>query len=193
MSGALAISALLRVLELLDGLGVRYVVGGSFASSAHGVPRSTNDADVVVDMSVSQAQGLAGQLGAGFYSDVRMMEDALQRGTSFNVIHLSSNFKIDFFPSGADPFRRSELTRRRAELIGQATVYFSSPEDIILAKLRWYRDGGEVSERQWRDILGVIEVQGERLDRAHLRRWAFELQVEDLLDRALGEARVPPG
>jgi hypothetical protein len=193
MSGALAISALLRVLELLERLGVRYVVGGSFASSAHGVPRSTNDADVVVEMSASQARGLANQLGEEFYSDVRMMEDALERGISFNVIHLPSNFKIDFFPSGQDAFRRSELDRRRSEPLGQATVHFSSPEDIILAKLRWYRDGGEVSERQWRDVLGVIEVQGDRLDRSHLRRWAFDLLVLDLLERALAEARIPPG
>ena len=92
------------------------------------------------------------------------------------------------FARGDDPFDREEFSRGRSEIIAtdpERRAVVKSPEDTILRKLRWYRDGGEVSDRQWVDVLGVVRAQGPRLDRAYLQRWAIQLEIADLLDRAL--------
>jgi hypothetical protein len=185
-----ALDALFEVIGALERLGIRYLLGGSFASGIHGVPRATRDADLLVDLEVEQARLLPETLGAAWYADQAMIEDALARGISFNVIHGPTNFKVDCFPVGARTFHRSEMDRRRLESLGEKQVYVSTPEDTLLAKLAWYREGGEVSDRQWQDILGILEVQEGRLDEGHLDRWAAELCVTDLLGRARGEARI---
>jgi hypothetical protein len=185
------IAVTMMVADALDALGVPYAIGGSFASALHGVMRATMDADLVADLRLEHTDLLAQALGSAFYADVEMMRDAVRRHSSFNLIHLETTFKVDVFVAKPRTFDRSQLDRRQLYLLSEDPeryAYVISAEDIILSKLEWYRIGGEVSDRQWRDVLGVLKVQGDRLDRDYLRRMATELKVADLLERAFGEA-----
>ena len=185
------IAVTMMVADVLDALGVSYAIGGSFASALHGVMRATMDADLVADLRLEHTDPLAQALGNAFYADVEMMRDAVRRHSSFNLIHLETTFKVDVFVAKPRTFDRSQLARRQLYLLSEdpeCHAYVTSAEDIILSKLEWYRIGGEVSDRQWRDVLGVLKVQGDRLDRDYLRRMATELKVADLLERAFGEA-----
>lgn len=186
------ITVTLLVTRELERLGVPYLIGGSLASAVHGVYRATADADVVADLRPAQANPLAQALAGAFYVDEESIAEAIRHRRSFNVIHLDTMFKVDIFVSQARPFDRSQFERRVRQVVAtdpERFGYFASAEDTVLAKLEWYRLGGEVSERQWRDILGVLKVQGEQLDLAYVRHWAGELTVMDLLEKALAESR----
>ncbi|HEC35477.1 MAG TPA: hypothetical protein ENI39_02960 [Anaerolineae bacterium] len=185
------IAVTMMVADALDALDVPYAIGGSFASALHGVMRATMDADLVADLRLEHVEPLALALGDAFYADAEMMRDAVRRHSSFNLIHLDTMFKVDVFVTKPRAFDRSQLARRQLHLLSEdpeCRAYVTSAEDIILSKLEWYRIGGEVSDRQWRDVLGVLKVQGDRLDRDYMRRMAVELSVTDLLERALEEA-----
>jgi len=185
------IAVTLIVTDALDALGVTYAIGGSLASAVHGVVRATMDADLVADLRMEHVEPLIEALGDAFYADAEMMRDAIRRCASFNVIHLETMFKVDVFVAKPRAFDRSQLARRQLHLLSEEPrrhAYITSAEDIILSKLEWYRMGGHISDRQWRDILGVLKVQGERLDRGYLRRMAADLGVADLLERAFEEA-----
>jgi hypothetical protein len=178
------------VVEALEALGVPYLIGGSLASSLYGSTRATLDADILADLRPEQAEFLDGKLSQEFYLDLGAVREAIRRRGSFNAIHVETAFKIDVFVPQDRPFDRMELERRQRHEVGTSrprSAYFASPEDIILSKLEWYRSGGEVSDRQWNDILAVLRVQGEQLDRQYLQRWAEELRVPDLLERAVQE------
>jgi hypothetical protein len=182
--------ALLPVVDVLEKLGVPYGVGGSVASSVVGVVRATLDVDLVADLRLEHAEPLAGALSQDYYVDVDMITEAIRRRVSFNVIHLATMFKIDVFVMEDTAFARQNMARRIAlELpdLGR-TLYFTSPEDIVLHKLLWYAIGGGVSDRQWYDLQGVLRLQAERLDLTYMRRWAEQLGIRDLLQQALAEA-----
>lgn len=189
-SEALAVTR--QVTVVLDRLGVPYVIGGSLASVVHGMVRATLDADIVADLQLGQAAALVEALGETFYvPDATVLEQAIARRGNFNLIHLATMFKIDIFLPPGRAFDRQQLARRIGEQVGREPderVWILSAEDVILAKLEWFRLGGEVSERQWRDVLGVIKTQATALDVAYLRQWASPLRVSDLLERALAEA-----
>lgn len=177
------------LVRAFDELGIRYVVGGSVASSMYGVPRSTQDVDVVAEVFGKHVDPLVAALRDDFYVDADMIRDALARQASFNVVHLQTMFKADVFVFKRDPWMTSEMNRARLETLdsesGPLTVRFASPEDTLLHKLVWYRLGNEISERQWSDVRGIVEIQGERLDRGYLATWSGPLGVTDLLERAL--------
>lgn len=181
----------LLVTQTLERLGITYAVGGSLASSLHGVMRSTLDVDIVADVRPVHVPALVDALASEFYADDMMMRDAINRRSHFNLIHYETAFKVDVFISKLRPFDQMQLARRRPAIIAtdpEQSVYVASPEDTILAKLEWYRLGGEASERQWRDVLGVLKTRAGELDRDYLRQWAGDLQVSDLLERAFRES-----
>jgi hypothetical protein len=184
--------ALAPVLDVLRRLGVRHYVGGSIASSAHGVPRASIDADVVAELLPAHAAPLAAALCGTYYVPEQHVSEAIDRRTSFNVIHLDTMVKVDVFVSRDRPFDRRALERvRPASLEGGVAIPVSSPEDTVLAKLEWFRRGGEVSERQWTDVVGLLRAGGA-LDIGYLRAEARDLGVTDLLLRALDEAAEDP-
>lgn len=181
----------LLVAQTLERIGIPYAVAGSLASSLHGIMRFTLDVDIVADMKLEHVQPLVAALSQEFYADDEMMRNAIERRSSFNLIHYETAFKVDIFIRKPRIFDKMQLERRRSSIIvtnPEQSVYVVSPEDIVLAKLEWYRMGGEVSDRQWRDILGVLKTCAGEVDVDYLRTWAGELKVGDLLERALQEA-----
>lgn len=195
MTLAEPIAVTLAVIAVLDKLGVEYAVGGSLASSMHGIPRSTNDVDLLVALPGRLVDDLVAGLEGEFYVDRDMIIDAVQRASSFNIIHLRTMFKVDVFVADRSGLINEELARREAAQLGDPprTVLVCTAEDIILQKLIWFRAGNETSERQWRDLVGVIQVKGELLDMDYLRRWIESLGLGDLASRALAEGGHPAG
>lgn len=182
------IAVTLLVIDVLDALNIPYVLGGSWASARYGTARSTLDSDLIVQLSPQDVGPFIARLTGDFYADELMATGAVQNKSSFNLIHLETMFKVDIFVTGNSPFDQAQISRRIAQPIdkeGHRSIYILSAEDTILAKLAWYRLGGEQSERQWRDVEGVLKVQGDRLDFAYMVEMANELQVNDLLERLL--------
>jgi hypothetical protein len=191
-----ALDALLQIVDYLNRLGIPYLLGGSWASMAHGIPRATQDADLLVQLTSSDVEPLLALLAPDFYVSPEAIAEAIRRGASFNVIPLGLAFKIDLFVAPDQPYEKEELARRVAYQITDDPprfVFVATPEDVILSKLRWYRLGGEQSERQWSDIQGVLRVQEAALDQGYLRLWAGTLGVHDLLAGALDEAGIAQG
>lgn len=185
--------AAVQLIQALESLNIPYAVGGSFASSIHGVARPTQDLDLIAAILPGQVTDLAAGLQKEFYVDPEAIRQALRYRRSFNVIHLSTGFKIDVFPVSSHDLGPQQLKRRRMEetvILGEPAVSFPviSAEDTILVKLCWYRDGGGSSERQWNDLRNIVKVQGKALDLEYLREWSQRLRVADLLTNLLSAA-----
>jgi hypothetical protein len=184
-------NALRLVSAALERLGIAYLIGGSVASSSRGVFRAPADIDLVARIGPQQARALSAALGRDWYADSEQIRDCLAAGRSFNIIHIPTSQKVDIFPA-TDAFQLSQLqraTRATLELSGETGEYpVATSEDILLAKLHWYRMGGEVSELQWSDVAGILAVARD-LDATYLRTWAARLGVEDLLDKAVADAK----
>jgi hypothetical protein len=176
------------VTRQLERLGIRYVIGGSFASSLHGEPRSTNDVDIVADLDQRSAVDLVQSLGPEFYADRDAAIEAVRSNASFNVVHVATAVKIDIFVAGTDALDQERLQRRQRVTVAaedaSESFFVDTAEDVVLRKLEWFRRGGEVSERQWRDVIAVLRVRRE-LNHEYLLEWATRLGVADLLKRAM--------
>lgn len=187
------IKALSRVIDCFDRLGISYYIGGSVASSAYGMARATMDVDLVASIEMSQVEHLVSSLEAHYYISAEMIRDAIRRCASFNLIHLETMIKIDVFILKDQPYNSQAMARRRSDTLDEASsckFYLSSPEDAVLSKLQWYQIGGRVSEQQWKDVIGVLKVQRDKLDLEYLKYWASRLNLSDLLNRSLDDAGV---
>jgi hypothetical protein len=189
------VAALIPVAEALDRLRIPYYVGGSIASSAHGFARATVDIDLVVRIAAEQVPALVEQLQDAYYIDADAFLAAIHARAPVNLIHLATMIKVDFFVVGTSLYEQEVLRRVQPGQLDEdvATRLFPlpTPEDVVLAKLSWYEQGNRTSEHQWRDLLGVLAVQGPAIDRDYLRLWAARLGVTDLLERALREVDAP--
>ncbi|MBK8648120.1 MAG: hypothetical protein IPN16_16590 [Gemmatimonadetes bacterium] len=146
------------------------------------------DVDVVADLPLEAIARLVAGLRPEYYVDEEAARGAVQSRGAFNAVHMHSGVKVDFFIAGSDPFERERLRTRIAVLVTvdpPRSLWFDTAEHTLLRKLEWYRRGGEVSERQWRDVLAIVALQGATLDRLELDRWATTLGVSDLLKRSM--------
>ena len=181
----------LKVTDVFEKLGIPYLIGGSLASTLYGMVRTTQDSDIVAEMRLEHLKPFVAALQDEFYVDDEMIAESIQRNSSFNIIHRDTIFKVDVFIPRPRPFLQSQLARVQRQAFTfetEVSAKFASPEDTILSKLEWYRIGGEVSDRQWRDILGVLKTRAGELELDYLRQWAKDLKVSDLLERALKES-----
>lgn len=154
------------------------MVTGSFASSVHGVPRATQDIDVIVEPTLDQLLTLMKTFVEPVYdSDTEEAINALRHRTMFSVIDRRGIWKIDFILRKERPFSKREFGRRKKIDILGVLLYAATPEDLLLAKLEWAKLGE--SERQIRDAAGIIEIQGAKLDVDYVQKWAAALDVED--------------
>ena len=185
-----ALDVALLVARAIDAVGGEYFIGGSVASSLQGEPRATNDIDIVVAMPGFRVREFADKLGKDFEVDQPMLRGALSSGGSANMFYLPMVTKIDIFGLGGAPYDEAEFGRRRKVRVRVSgeELWVKSPEDTILRKLLWYREGGEVSEKQWRDVVEVLRIRGPQLEAAHLDAWAPRLRLEALLARARASA-----
>lgn len=174
-----------RVIKALEDCGINYLIGGSLGSSIYGIPRATLDADLVADLEHAKVQLLTEILKGDFYIDPDMIHDAIHRRRCFNIIHLETMFKVDVFVINNDDYSKEEFSRRRQEIFQEngQIMQVASPEDIILTKLLWFKEGNGVSERQWLDAKGVLTVQGDLLDTGYMDHWAKFLGIDDLLGK----------
>ena len=179
-----------QVTAALEGLGIRYAIGGSLASSARSVWRSTLDVDLVAAMLPTQAEDFVRLLGKDWYADLDTVRQAIAAGRAFNVIHMRNVLKVDVFPA-REAFHRTQLDRATVLPLGEAQIpcVVTTTEDILLAKLRWYADGGEVSDRQWNDIVGLLTTN-PAMDADYVKLWASRLGVTGLLERAQADAQL---
>lgn len=176
-----------RVTDLLEQMGAEYFLGGSLASTFYGEPRFTQDVDIVVRLQEPHVTKLVEELGSEFYISEVALREALQRGGSANLIHLATNFKIDLILSAETEFEQSEFRRKKRGAVGERSFFFCSPEDIILAKLDWYRKSQGILDRQLRDIQTVMMVH-PNLDVEYLKIWSERLGVYERLQQSFEDA-----
>ncbi len=187
------LSVVLPVVQAFERLGIAYYISGSVSSSIYGIPRSTVDIDLVVDIQRKHVPLLVNMLEASYYIDRDMILEAIQRRASCSLIHLESLLKIDVFILKSSSYDREAFERRRKGIVDEdqnLELSLASPEDIILSKLDWFRIGGGVSERQWTDVMGVLKVQKGHLDMAYLHHWAEELGLADLFTQVCRDAGI---
>jgi hypothetical protein len=177
--------ALKLLLSKLDECEIPYMITGSFASNIHGLPRATQDADVVIEVEQKALERFLDLLNPDFYRSSEAAMDALGSEQMFNVVHFETGFKVDLIIRKSRPFSKMEFSRRQPVFYLGANRWFATAEDIILAKLEWSKMSG--SERQFNDALNVAKLQRDNLDRLYLERWAKELDILDLLEKLFHE------
>lgn len=174
---------LLFVLGLLSELKIPYMLVGSFASSYWGRPRTTHDADILLLWNPIHIDSFVKKLEVGFYVDKEDLKDSLKEQRMSNIIHLETGFKIDLSPIGDNDYYTQALARRKKGVIQGKTIYFASPEDVILTKLLWAKQSE--SQRQIEDARGILSIQKDTIDFNYLKHWAQILSTTQLLNKIL--------
>ena len=174
-----------QVAHGLEKLGIQYLVCGSLASSLHGIPRATHDVDMVADIKNHHVRSLVKMFAKDFYIDETMIFESIKHRRSFNIIHLETMFKVDIFILKPDFASQQEMKRREQHQVSDdnQVLYLASAEDVLIHKLYWFDMGGRTSERQWNDIVGIVQVQHDQLDHDYLKRIAQLRNVSDLLEQ----------
>jgi hypothetical protein len=179
--------------ELFESMAIPWVLGGSLASSMVGEPRSTMDIDMAVRMGLDHVDQLVAAVIDRYYVSADMVREAVIRKSSFNILHYESALKVDIFVLGEGLLDRRQIDRRRRVVVDAGRsfeLWTGSTEDQVLRKLAWFRSGGEVSDRQWRDVLGILVVQADRLNVTDLVATGQLVGLADLVQRALLEAGI---
>jgi hypothetical protein len=184
------LSLVIRVTTILDELGIAYALGGSMASSFFGEPRATADIDVAISVDASDGERLVERMQAEFYVPATSARAAIRSRASFNLLATEQGLKADLFVLGDGLLDRRQIERRVLVSIPgmEEGLWVTSPEDQVLRKLDWYQRGGSISDRQWRDVLGLVLIGGDDLDVGYLQNTADEVGLSDLLEQALAEA-----
>lgn len=174
-----------KVADVLESLDVPYLVTGSMATIAYGEPRFTNDVDIVVDLPLTKLEAFCAAFAApDYYCSFDAAKQAIEQRFQFNIIHPASGLKVDVMIPEATEFNRSRMGRAvRLPCEADCSVWFASAEDVIIKKLEYYREGG--SEKHLRDIVGVLKVQGKRIDRRYIMEWATNLGLSAEWETAL--------
>jgi hypothetical protein len=178
-------------IETLDRLQITYMVVGSIASSAYGDPRLTQDIDIVIDATPQEIERLCAAFPpAHFYVSMEAAVAAANRpGSQFNVLDPSSGTKIDFMIARKDPWGIQQVARRQTlELIANCRAYAARPEDVMISKMLYYKEGG--SEKHLRDIAGILRVSGQSVDQNYVQRWSAELGLEEIWNAVLARLKA---
>ncbi len=189
--GANPLDVAVCMARALEASGISYVIGGCVASTLHGEPRTSADVDFAIQLRPQGVEGFLRRLQPDFFVQAESVAAAVEHHTGFNAIHRDSMFKVALYVRPSSGLFSAEI--ERAERVQQRTtdpgpVSVASAEDTVLQKLRWFRAGGDVSERPWRDVRGILKARAGSLDLQYLRRWAHTLQLEELLERAVAES-----
>ncbi len=180
------------VVRVLDRVAIPYALGGSLASSVFGEPRATMDADIAAKVGPEQIDPLLAALSEHFYVPEQTARAACTEGGSFNVLDVETGYKVDVFVVSEALLDRRQIERRITTPLGDEgrVVDVTAPDDQLLRKLEWFRVGGETSDQQWRDILGLLAMSAERMDLDDLMRTAHTLGLDDLLAEAITQAEI---
>jgi hypothetical protein len=175
--------------DVLERLGLAYLITGSTATIAYGEPRFTNDIDVVVELPEDRVAELCAAFpGPEYYVSPPAATLAVRARHQFNILHPGSGLKIDVIVASLSEFDRCRLQRgRRLAVLPDRAVMFASPEDVIVKKMAYYQEGG--SEKHLRDIAGVIKIQGDALDRNYIGQWSEKLGLSELWASILAQAQ----
>lgn len=179
-----------HIANTFDSLGIRYLTTGSIASIFYGEPRFTNDIDVVADIREEHILALLKHFPESeFYLSEDAIRDAIKHKYQFNIIHPSSGLKVDIIIRKDDDFNDSRFERvKRFSSIEETAVNFSSPEDVIIMKMKYYKEGG--SEKHIRDITGMMKISGEMIDKDYIGYWAKRLAILDIWETILTKLKV---
>jgi hypothetical protein len=180
-----------RMIRALEGAGIPYMLTGSFASSYHGVPRATQDIDIVIAPTAEQVRALIRLLPDNeYYADEAAALDAHRRQGQFNVIDFATGWKVDLIIRKSRPFSRTEFDRRSSVDFQGLKLAIASAEDVIIAKLEWAKLGA--SQRQAEDAAGILRIRQSQLDLEYLRHWVTELDLSAEWNGACAAAGVAP-
>jgi len=180
-----------KLIDLLDAAGIAYAVCGSLCSSLHGQPRATDDADIIIAPTAEQLARFLKSLEFGYYVSSEAASEAMRQRSMFNVIDSELGWKADLIFRKDNPYHLSEFNRRMKARVMGIDLWILSPEDVILSKLNWAKNSE--SNIQYRDVLGVIKLQWDKLDWEYVRHWAKELGVEETLEKVIEETRKLSG
>ena len=162
---------------------IPYMLTGGIAVNYYGRPRFTHDVDFVIQVRLKDAEEITRLFKKEFYVAIEGIVDAIEHQTMFNLVHLETGFKVDCWISKAEEYAQASFARRREEIIFDQAISISSPEDLIISKLDWYKKSG--AQKHYEDVLGIFEIQKGRLDLNYIRKWAKHFSFLDMVEELL--------